>query len=227
MENASKALLMAGGILLTIITLSLFIYLTTATSRIGEAQEAKTLTEQITAFNKEYEAYNKRRLYGTDVITVVNKAINHNEKMNAIEIEDPYYINVKIVPNQEYETTVIKVDNTKPSYTSVELKGTQITDDIKSLLKNPGNSYDKHLEADNEYTLGDWQSNGKSFVMNNDFIQFFEGDTEDRTETTPDGKTTYIMYSALTNFKRAIFTCNGTDYNEKTGRIDSITFTQL
>ena len=227
MENASKALMIAGGILLAILTLSLVVYMMTAVTTMAEAQDAKALAEQITAFNKEYESYNKRIMYGTDVITVINKAINHNQSI-AAQVDDPYYINIKLFPIEKFETVVEKIDNTKEYYDSETLKGIQITDDIKTLLKNPSNSYNSYLEANKEENLGTWQNGGEGFVTNNNFKAFFAGDAVDKTATTPDKKTTYKMYSALTNFKRAIFTCpeDGVKYNEETGRIEEMKFIQ-
>ena len=81
MENAAKALVIAGGILLAIMTLSLLVYMVGSTSRLAQAQDSKKAAEQLAAFNNEYEAYNKRVMYGTEVISVMNKAIVHNEKM--------------------------------------------------------------------------------------------------------------------------------------------------
>lgn len=83
MENASKALLMAGGVLIAILILSLLVYMATTTSRLAEAQDEKTLAQQTAAFNSEYEAYNKTRMYGTDIITVVKKADDYNIKTEA------------------------------------------------------------------------------------------------------------------------------------------------
>lgn len=111
MENAAKALLIAGGVLLAIITISLFVYMITATSRMAQAQDEKTALEQLVAFNNQYEAYNKRVMYGTDVITVVNKAIVHNEKMLASKVEDPYYINITIGVNEDFKTTYEIIEN--------------------------------------------------------------------------------------------------------------------
>ena len=78
MENASKALIIAGGILLAILTLSLVVYMMTAVTSMADAQDAEALARQKTEFNKGYEAYNKRMMYGTDVITVMNKAEINN-----------------------------------------------------------------------------------------------------------------------------------------------------
>lgn len=57
MENASKALLMAGGILIGILVLSLFVYemqYVSSTSRIYEEEMART---QVLQFNRRFEIY--------------------------------------------------------------------------------------------------------------------------------------------------------------------------
>lgn len=99
MENASKALIIAGGILLAIMILSLIVYMSTITSRMVAAQEEKKAGEEIVAFNKEYEAYNKKRMYGTEIITVMRKAMDYNkdadEKINIGLITKNNYTTVK------------------------------------------------------------------------------------------------------------------------------------
>lgn len=78
MENATKAILIAGGLLLAMITISIFYF---AFGKAGElAGEASTDTQkqELLDFNKSFEAYNKKLMYGTDIITVLNKAIDNN-----------------------------------------------------------------------------------------------------------------------------------------------------
>lgn len=98
MENASKALLMAGGILLAILILSAFVFMFSSAKNFSASQEAKTLEEQIRAFNSEYEAYNKTVMYGTDVITVINKSIDYNQRKG----ESGFVINIKLNLDEAY-----------------------------------------------------------------------------------------------------------------------------
>ena len=90
MENASKALLIAGGIFLGIITLSILVVLMNNISNIGASQEEKRKAEELAAWNAEWEAYNKGFLRGAEVLTIVNKA-----KQNNIE----YYVEVEVNSN--------------------------------------------------------------------------------------------------------------------------------
>ncbi len=97
MENASKALLIAGGILLAMMVLALLVYMLNAMGDMQESQNTRLLTKQIEEFNKSYLAYDKTRMYGTDVITVVNNAKENNIKYS----DNPEYsMDVKI-----YDTT--------------------------------------------------------------------------------------------------------------------------
>lgn len=80
MENASQALLIAGGVLLGIITITLLITMFSTISTMGNANTAKADAERLAAWNSEWEAYNKRLLYGTEVLTVINKAEENNKE---------------------------------------------------------------------------------------------------------------------------------------------------
>lgn len=78
MENASKALLIAGGIFLAIITLSILIILMNNIVDISNSQEEKRKAQELASWNAEWEAYSKGYLRGADVLTILNKAEQNN-----------------------------------------------------------------------------------------------------------------------------------------------------
>lgn len=80
MENASKALLIAGGVLIALIILTSFIAMYGRIANLQEEQEEQIKLDQLAEFNAKYEAYNKRIMYGTDVITLMNKVNENNVK---------------------------------------------------------------------------------------------------------------------------------------------------
>lgn len=82
MENASKALIIAGSIFLAIALITFAVYTYQSLHNMANAQDEKNAQEQLVAFNKKYEAYNKSIMYGTDVITVVNMADEDNQRYN-------------------------------------------------------------------------------------------------------------------------------------------------
>lgn len=80
MENAAKALTIAGGILISLLILGIIIFGYNNLSNLSKQQEDKKEIEQLAAFNKEYESYNRKLLRGVDVISLMYKAIDNNEK---------------------------------------------------------------------------------------------------------------------------------------------------
>lgn len=89
MENASKALIIAAGIFfgLLIITISLFMF--NKISDYYELKEADRVTEQLTAFNKQYTSYNRSDVRGSDILSLINKIIdfNGNRQIGAEEMK--------------------------------------------------------------------------------------------------------------------------------------------
>ena len=209
MENAAKALLIAGGILIAIMILTVLVYAITTKNRIEKAEYEKVQLEKIAKFNSEFEAYNKERLYGIDVISVINKAIAHNKKMQATKTEDKYFINVVFVTNGEesFKNSVVKIDN-------ISKDEDTITDqaDLPAEWQGIVALGDGANLNDGENNLGTFTQNGKEFVTNLNFKNAFDGSMQDLVMTTDDGTTTYKLYSALTNFKRAIFACTNDNY---------------
>ena len=47
---------------------------------------------QAQKFNSDFEFYNKESILGTDITTIINKAIDNNEKLNIPKDEDGLYI---------------------------------------------------------------------------------------------------------------------------------------
>ena len=65
--------------------------------------------------------------------------------------------------------------------------------------------------------------------MDKDIVDFFEQDKEDSVikGTGTNKYKIYYIYSALTNFKRAVFECKEVKYNSNTGRIKEMKFEQI
>ena len=80
MDNAQKALEMAAGVLLAVMIMSLIAYFFTNISAWPEEEDQMETAEQLSKFNLEYEIYDKKAMYGVDVISCLNKAQSNNEK---------------------------------------------------------------------------------------------------------------------------------------------------
>lgn len=90
MENASKALLMAAGVLIGVLILSLaaylFVYFGSTSQQIHEQNEEN----QINEFNSKFTSYvGKDNITIYDVITVANLATENNKNMNLVQGDMP------------------------------------------------------------------------------------------------------------------------------------------
>lgn len=103
MENASKALLMAAGVLIGILILSLGIYLFASFASTSAEMHKENAKQQIDQFNSQFTSYaGKEGITIYDVVTLANLATETNayyefEKRTAVATGDDYYISVKLI----------------------------------------------------------------------------------------------------------------------------------
>ena len=95
MENVSKALIIAGGMLIAIMVISLIIVLWNQMSGYFAEQHSATIVEQIAEFNAQFENYNGKDIRGNELISVMNKVVNYNRTYSDME---------------NYERIIIKID---------------------------------------------------------------------------------------------------------------------
>lgn len=198
MENASKALLIAGGVLIAILIISVLVVTINIINSNQKAKEQAIVTKQLVEFNQKYEAYNKKALYGTDIITVMKMTIENNNNMESTNIEQPYFINVKLNLNNEYKSTKTTIDKATGEK-KVEDKG------------------EKSISG--KISLGDWDKSGKLTMQ--EYVENLFGESITKKTETKD-KIIY-EYSPLANLKKAVFKCTKVTYNNN-GRISELEF---
>lgn len=100
MENASKALLMAAGVLIGLMVLSLAVYLfITFGSQSAEIHE-QIDTDRLNQFNTQFTKYEGMEVTIYDVMTVLNLAKENNDYYGLRANEDSnYYIEVYLNRN--------------------------------------------------------------------------------------------------------------------------------
>lgn len=83
MENASKALLMAGEILIGILLLFILVYFSSMANSYTSQVESNIAARQIQEFNSKFERYNNRdNLNAQDVVTLSNIVKDYNGKQD-------------------------------------------------------------------------------------------------------------------------------------------------
>lgn len=86
MENATKALLIAGGVLITVLILSAGVYLYTAFSNQSKEYSAIISETELQKFNSKFDIYvGRQEVSAQEVATIVNLSKEYNGQVN-IEI---------------------------------------------------------------------------------------------------------------------------------------------
>ena len=95
MENASKALIIAGGVLISLLVISLLVLTFNGISNYQKSLQSQEATEQAVDFNKNFEGYNRKTVYGSDIISIANLVVDYNTQ----EADEKDYQNIEV-----YET---------------------------------------------------------------------------------------------------------------------------
>ena len=85
MENASKALLIGAAILFAVMILSLLMIGYQQISSYFSERHEVAMIEQTTKFNGQFENYNQKSIRGSDMISLMNKVIDYNERLSYME----------------------------------------------------------------------------------------------------------------------------------------------
>lgn len=80
-ENATKALLIAGGVLIAIIILSVMVIMFQKTGNVTKTYEQTISQEEITKFNSNFTKYIGQELTIHEVVTITNFADIKNNKL--------------------------------------------------------------------------------------------------------------------------------------------------
>ncbi len=101
MENASKALIMAAGVLIGILILSLGVYLFTSFGNTSVQVQAENEANELNKFNSQFTVYQGRKdLTIYDILTVANYA-SENNKYYGLDLRNrgdksTFYVGVKL-----------------------------------------------------------------------------------------------------------------------------------
>lgn len=100
MENASKALLMAGGILISLIIIGVLLLMFNQLGAFQKAQSSSEKDAQLAIFNQEFAKYaDETSLKGVDIISLANKVVDFNKKSgitNSVDYDQKITLNINL-----------------------------------------------------------------------------------------------------------------------------------
>ena len=99
MENASKALLMAGGILISLLVIGALVLMFNQIGDYEKGNQGIKKTSEIAEFNIDFIRYTEENIKGVDIISLANKVINFNSKngiLNSIDYSKKITLNIDV-----------------------------------------------------------------------------------------------------------------------------------
>lgn len=207
MENAAKALEIAGGVLIALLVLGLLVFGYNNLASVKKTQQDVTAEEQATDFNKKFETYNKEGLYGSQIFSLANMIHDYN----ATESDKKGYTEVKLdVTFGENDFGTDYFNNNTTFYENK--KNNSLTDE-----------YEKMEKKISDLSKETYQ--GKTFKQLNSMT------AKELSEINGlSGYDDYVKYNKLiteqTDISRLTFKKPTIEYDKNTGRINSMSFEQ-
>lgn len=111
MENAAKALIMAGGVLIGILILSLAAYLFASFGGTSQVIQERIDQSSLDQFNNKFISYQEKQCTIYDILTIVNYANEFNDKNEYTQADTKYYIKVEGVDGIANDLTIEKINH--------------------------------------------------------------------------------------------------------------------
>lgn len=214
MENASKALIMAGSVLIALMIIGALLLMVNNLSSYQKVGEQNTREAQVVEFNNQFETYLRRNVRGSDMISLMNRIVDYNTRKTDTSEERFQRMNISI--------TGINVNNLKYNSGDSNLIASSYTQDtIGDLLTKiqiiEGNYQAKYISAlsTNINEVMASENKAKEILPKN--LSDYGGYNEIKNDTAK-----YYQYS---QFKRVYFDYveSGTEYSSM-GRIVKLEF---
>lgn len=212
MENASKALIMAGGVLISLIIIALLVIFFNNLSDLQNTKLTSEEVEQAAEFNKQFDVY-ARDLYGSELLSLANKVVDYNKRES---------------DNKGYQPIVLEVKFTEGLSDKYFIKGTYGAEELYNITANKKNenNLEKYVE-----TLGDvvvYSTDGKYSRKISKISTMRTKDLKDlgfEESAYRKALDEYNKYkNLLSDMKQKVFTYVNFDYDKNTGRIIKMSY---
>lgn len=225
MENASKALIIAGGILIAILIISLLVMFYGNIKNLMTANYSSDETEQVTEFNKQYDVYYRDNLYGSDILSLANKVNDYNKRQVAEEGYKQLNMSVTFKSN-----TNIKTDGKVA--TNIIAKNSEWTSSqIQNLIENKTDGWNSIIENMEKTKIAGYNIQYLSGLRTNELEELFKTQIASNKKYIEENVRPkidrYLSYkSALATLKSKRFKVEKFEYDESTGRIILMKFVE-
>lgn len=252
MENATKALLISAGIMLAVMIISLMLVIYNQISSYYAAQHEEKEIEQLKDFNEIFENYHRDKIRGSDMISLMNRIIDYNERQAYEENKQYPRMRVTIDLGSHIDEFKFPGDLTTPNVLPVggvitnKTAGDQRTEDkkliavteIENVLRSNNAAFNltstklqqlsadiSNIVIDSVYETEDSVTADNIREKRQNILKSILGRTTDfNAQEINTLKDIACQYYEFTQFKRALFNCTEVIYDQATGRICEMNF---
>lgn len=246
MENASKALIMAGSVLIALMILGALLLMFNNLNNYQNTESQNTREAQVVEFNNQYETYNRNNVRGSDLCSLLNRVADYNRRKSTegtgkndegqylayepmtIEFDfsgkqDQLKVGDKnnLIMQEKYSQS--NRENQFEKYISSKISTIEKnygTDVIQKLATSVSKIYvdeNASYKTKMNAVLAYNSIKGEKLSIENDSIN----QSIKEINASKDDVYTYYEYM---QFKRAYFNCESVEYSKKTGRITKMYF---
>lgn len=255
--NAALSLRIIGGVIIAVIIISGLIFFLRLLNPFQQQVEDFQALEQIADFNKQYQVYNKKLMYGIDIVSVINKAASNNERYikeygYSDDLKNTYLMEINLTTLTDAQETmeIYRINEKSQEVRSFNFQvdfldssiETEIFDKLSAVgidLSSPPN---KRTDLwDNkaiigfkakDYTLIDESQPGKMYCDDDIYDYIILGSKGNMKKTInnsdPDGEWKKIVYyTSAYDLKSKKFRCTGMKTSDISGRIIEMSFSEI
>ena len=247
MENASKALLIAGGVLLAILVFSLLLFARNNLSDYYASQEEFKDIQDVAKFNKQFTNYERTDVKGYELISLINSVIDYNDRKSSQQVNQDQGKPIDVIVNfngkkDDFANIEVAAANKLFKQNIVNTYGHSDTKTFKSILSaiddaitEVGSQDDiakiaKHIKG--IFDIDNLSDPDKGPGLKENAVRLYNsyittGSTykvSSWDDLQNNKKNAVYQYYQYVYFKKAIFECTGIKYDEDTGKVIEMNF---
>lgn len=248
MENASKALLMAGGVLIALLIIGALLLMFNNLSSYQKVGEQDTKEAQVIEFNNQFETYNRKNVRGSELYSLLNRVVDYNRRKSTEGVGNDQgqyvaYANMKIKVDLGSDLKKYTPDDTVRLLNNATKNGvieqSATSNDFKIAISNTINLLESKYGAESlnklvgglskifidfeNTNITDKEKDAAKRAFNQASKKVSVNDWNQLKKDSEIRKDVYTYYEYV-QFKRARFDCEKTEYDKQSGRIINMEF---
>ena len=153
MENSTKAIIIAGGMFILIMVITLLVVFGRSLSSYMQGQHDKEMVKQVTEFNNKFANYQGTELRGNELISVLNRVIDYNALEAGEYGYDPVLVEIDLVDRNALDS-VIKFNSTDENFlfkkNVSKIKNSKDSDEALKTISQKGTTILSNYSKEND-----------------------------------------------------------------------------